>query len=46
MQDPIVNIKNIYNEMMAGILLPAPKKPLGKQNKKLESELESIMKIH
>ena len=46
MQDPIVNTKNIYNEMMASILLPAPKKPLAEQNDKLESELESLMKIH
>ena len=40
MQDHIVNTKNIYNEMMASILLPAPKKPLAEQNDKLESELE------
>ena len=46
MQDHIVNTKNIYNEMMASILLPAPKKPLAEQNDKLESELESLMKIH
>ena len=46
MQDHIVNTKNIYNEMMASILLPAPKKPLAEQNEKLESELESLMKIH
>jgi hypothetical protein len=46
MQDPIVNTKNIYNEMMATILLPAPKKPLAEQNEKLESELESLTKIH
>tara|TARA_B100000929_G_C15262078_1_gene337113 strand:- start:80 stop:535 length:456 start_codon:yes stop_codon:yes gene_type:complete len=46
MQDHIVNTKNIYNEMMASILLPAPKEPLAKQNEKLESELESLMKIH
>ena len=46
MQDHIVNTKNIYNEMMASILLPAPKKPLAEQNQKLESELESLMKIH
>ena len=46
MQDPIVKIKNIYNEMMASILLPAPKKPLTEQNEKLESELESLIKIH
>ena len=46
MQDHIVNTKNIYNEMMATILLPAPKKPLAEQNDKLESELESLMKIH
>ena len=46
MQDPIVKTKNIYNEMMASILLPAPKKPLVEQNEKLESELESLMKIH
>ena len=46
MRDHIVNTKNIYNEMMASILLPAPKEPLAKQNEKLESELESLMKIH
>jgi len=46
MQDHIVNTKNIYNEMMASILLPAPKKPLAEQNDKLESELESLVKIH
>ena len=46
MQDHIVNTKNIYNEMMASILLPAPKEPLEKQNKKLKSELEFLMKIH
>jgi type II secretory pathway predicted ATPase ExeA len=46
MQDHIVKTKNIYNEMMASILLPAPKKPLAEQNEKLESELESLMKIH
>ena len=46
MQDHIVKTKNIYNEMMASILLPAPKKPLAEQNDKLESELESLMKIH
>ena len=46
MQDHIVNTKNIYNEMMATILLPAPKKPLAEQNEKLESELESLTKIH
>ena len=46
MQDHIVNTKNIYNEMMASILLPAPKKPLAEQNEKLESELEFLMKIH
>ena len=46
MRDHIVNTKNIYNEMMASILLPAPKEPLAKQNKKLKSELESLMKIH
>ena len=46
MQDPIVKTKNVYNEMMASILLPAPKKPLAEQNEKLESELKSLMKIH
>ena len=46
MQDHIVNTKNIYNEMMVSILLPAPKEPLAKQNKKLKSELEFLMKIH
>ena len=46
MQDHIVNTKNIYNEMMASILLPAPKKPLAEQNEKLRPELESLMKIH
>ena len=46
MQDHIVNTKNIYNEMMASILLPAPKEPLAKQNEKLGPELESLMKIH
>jgi len=46
MRDHIVNTKNIYNEMMASILLPAPKEPLAKQNKKLKSELEFLMKIH
>ena len=46
MQDHIVNTKNIYNGMMASILLPVPKEPLAKQNKKLKSELESLMKIH
>jgi len=46
MQDHIVNTKNIYNGMMASIQLPAPKEPLAKQNEKLESELESLMKIH
>ena len=45
-QDHIVNTKNIYNEMMVSILLPAPKKTLAEQNDKLESELESLMKIH
>ena len=46
MQDHIVNTKNIYNEMMASILLPAPKEPLAKQNEKLKSELEFLMEIH
>jgi hypothetical protein len=46
MQDHIVNTKNIYNEMMASILLPAPKKLLAEQNEKLRPELESLMKIH
>ena len=46
MRDRIVNTKNIYNGMMASIQLPAPKEPLAKQNEKLESELESLMKIH
>jgi hypothetical protein len=46
MQDHIVKTKNIYNEMMVSILLPAPKKPLAEQNEKLGSELESLMKIH
>ena len=46
MQDHIVKTKNIYNEMMASILLPAPKKPLAEQNEKLRPELESLMKIH
>ena len=46
MQDPIVNTKNIYNEMMVTILLPSPKKPLAEQNEKLESELKSLTKIH
>ena len=46
MQDHIVHTKNIYNEMMSSILLPTPKKPLAEQNDKLESELESLMKIH
>ena len=46
MRDHIVNTKNIYNEMMASIQLPAPKEPLGKQNEKLKSELEFLMEIH
>jgi len=46
MRDHIVNTKNIYNEMMASIQLPAPKEPLAKQNEKLKSELEFLMKIH
>ena len=46
MQDHIVKTKNIYNEMMASIQLPAPKEPLGKQNEKLKSELEFLMEIH
>ena len=46
MQDHIVNTKNIYNEMMASIQLPAPKEPLAKQNEKLKSELEFLMEIH
>ena len=46
MQDPIVKIKNIYNEMMASILLPTAKESLSKQNEKLQPELESLIKIH
>ena len=46
MQDPIVNTKNIYNEMMTSILLPAAKESLSKHNEKLKPELESLMKIH
>ena len=46
MRDPIVNTKNIYNEMMTSILLPAAKESLSKQNEKLKPELESLMKIH
>jgi len=46
MQDPIVNTKNIYNEMMASILLPGAKESLSKHNEKLKPELGSLMKIH
>ncbi len=45
-QGPIVNTKNIYNEMMASILLPTAKESLSKQNEKLQPELESLIKIH
>lgn len=41
----IKSAKNIYKEMMTSIQLPAPKEPLMRQNKKLKSELDNLMKV-
>ncbi len=46
MRDHVVNTKNIFQKMMATIQLPTPKKPLSRQNEKLKSELDNLMKAH
>ena len=46
MRNHIINTKNIFQNMMATIQLPAPKKPLAKQNEELKSELDNLMEVH
>tara|TARA_Y100001960_G_scaffold21861_1_gene19118 strand:- start:288 stop:860 length:573 start_codon:yes stop_codon:yes gene_type:complete len=46
MRDHAVNTKNIFLKMMETIQLPTPKKPLLRQNEKLKSELDNLMKAH
>ncbi len=46
MRGHVQNTKNIFQNMMATIQLPAPKKPLAKQNEELKSELDNLMEAH
>ena len=46
MRGHVINTKNIFQKMMETIQLPAPKKPLAKQNEELKSELDNLMEVH
>ena len=46
MRDHVINTRNIFQNMMTTIQLPAPKKPLAKQNEELKSELDNLMEVH